>query len=117
MIIDKDGNITEYNAAFAKDKSDADLLKYLYEPIGYVDSTPVTKEQTPETPITPTAGPAAPVKVAEPAAPKAPAEVKAGPTEPTKVEEAPAQSLEEWENKHIELSNSVAAKEKEMMAV
>jgi len=64
-------------------------------------------------PVAPTAGPAAPVKVAEPAAPEAPAEVTAGPTEPAKVEEAPTQSLEEWENKHIELSNSVAAKEKE----
>ncbi len=42
-------------------------------------------------PTTPTAGPAEPVKVAEPAAPEAPAEVTAGPTEPAKVEEAPAQ--------------------------
>ena len=64
-------------------------------------------------PAAPIGGPAAPVKVAEPAAPEAPAEVTAGPTEPAKVEEAPTQSLEEWENKHIELSNSVAAKEKE----
>jgi hypothetical protein len=41
-------------------------------------------------PVAPTAGPAEPVKVAEPAAPEAPAEVTAGPTEPAKVEEAPA---------------------------
>jgi len=41
-------------------------------------------------PTAPTAGPAAPEKVAEPAAPEAPAEVTAGPTEPVKVEEAPA---------------------------
>jgi predicted transcriptional regulator len=44
MIADKDGNITEYNAAFAKDKSDADLLKYLYEPVGHTESTPIVKE-------------------------------------------------------------------------
>jgi hypothetical protein len=46
--------------------------------------------KVPETttgPAAPIGGPAAPVKVAEPAAPEAPAEVTAGPTEPAKVEE------------------------------
>jgi uncharacterized protein YidB (DUF937 family) len=48
MIIDNDGSITEYNPAFAKDKSDADLLKYLYEPLGHKDSTPTKKSPSEE---------------------------------------------------------------------
>ena len=48
MIIDNDGSITEYNPAFAKDKSDADLLKYLYEPLGHKDSTPTKKPPSEE---------------------------------------------------------------------
>ena len=49
--------------------------------------------KVPETtagPAAPIGGPAAPVKVAEPAAPEAPAEVTAGPTEPTQVAEPTA---------------------------
>ena len=54
----------------------------------------VATPETPAAPITPTGGPAAPVKVAEPAAPvvepTALEEVTAGPTEPTKVAEPAA---------------------------
>jgi len=61
---------------------------------------PAPKAEEPITagPTAPVGGPAAPTKIAKPETP---------------IEEAPAQSLKEWEDKHIELSNNVAAKEKE----
>ena len=34
-LFSDDGTIKEFNAEFAKDKTDADLLKYQYEPLGY----------------------------------------------------------------------------------
>ncbi|APB99009.1 LPD5 domain-containing protein [Polynucleobacter asymbioticus] len=34
-LFSDDGTIKEFNSEFAKDKTDADLLKYQYEPLGY----------------------------------------------------------------------------------
>jgi len=67
----------------------------------YLTERGVKEAPAPETtagPTAPVGGPAAPTKTAKPETP---------------IKEAPAQSLKEWEDKHIELSNSVAAKEKE----
>lgn len=48
VVISTEAGLIEHNAAFAKNKTDAELLKYSFEPVGVIDVRPVVAPVAPE---------------------------------------------------------------------